>query len=763
MTRRPSRLGLCGLAAAALLTGGCKGCKGSGVPVPAPTESASASAPPSPEAPKTVVLTDLVTALPGCEIDHHGPLFDVGTDAMIGRYGFGRGVPPGVAMVEHDGSTWARLTDRKFQVTFTLVAPTRVFVGARAAAYGARSASVAIDDQPLGTLTFNRTQIRIATTGATNLPVDAGLHTLTFRFFGRPKDGDAFADIDWIRVGFPDDTSSTYGPPTLRDVVAPAAALAGVPHRSLALRAPGSVRCALRPPKDARLRTSVGVQGAGEGEAEIRVLRDGHKPESLRVVHLDGTEKATWTDLELPVGSFGPGVFSIELRANKAPKGGRVLFGDPAIVLPPVAAPVPPKTRAVVVVVLDGVTRADLPPWNPAPLATLPALTDLAATGTTFEQHRAPTTIISAAFASLLTGLPPVAHGLTDASARLPDGRPTLGTVAREASVRTAMFTGVPYSFKAFGTSRGWERFVEHSPSSGDLATAPIDDATAFVTEIAKGPASARLLIVVHARGGHPPWDVTAKELSTAVPSEYGGLIEPRRAAESIARLRKSKHKVITDGDRQVIGTLSALGLSGQDRALGGLVASLRAAGLWDSTLFMVTGDVSSGAGELFADGLDLKEPPLTLPLYVHFPGGRMGGKRVGAPTEIADLSHTALSALGLSFAKHPYGRDLGRIAAGLEGTPEPQIATMETRYAARWGDLVLSGRYPKAPELCDLSLDPTCAFNRRDQAPIAVAAMFRSVVALDVATQAADARREPATLDPDTAAALRVFGAIDY
>ncbi|MFT3773788.1 MAG: sulfatase-like hydrolase/transferase [Minicystis sp.] len=726
--------------------------------------SASASASAAPAAPPQRVLFDMVQALPGCDVDHRGPLFDMGTDAMVGRYGWARGVPAGVTPVEHDGSTWARFTDRKFQVSFTLLEPTPIFVSARAVSYGAKNISVTLDDAPLGTLVLARDLIKSPQTGTTTLPVDPGLHTLTFRFYGRVRDGDAFADIDWIRVGIPDDSTATYGPPTLRDTIAPAAALAGVPHRSLALRAPGSVRCALRFPRGGRLRTAVGLQGAGEGDAEIRVLRDGKKPEVIRTVHVEGGEKAAWVDVDIPLAPYDEMVGALELRAAQAPRGGRVLFGDPAVVLPQGSATAPAPARAVIVVILDGVTRAELPPWSAAPVTTVPTLTDLAQSGTVFDQHRAPATVVAASVASLLTGLPPQGHGVTDAGARLPAGLGTIAGVARDASVRTAMFTGVPYTFRAFGFGAAWEKYVEHPPSSGAAATAPIDDALAWITETGKNAPDARLLAVVHARGGHPPWDVTSKELSTAGPPEYTGLVEPRSAAQKIARMRRSKRaQVVTEADRMRIRSLEQIALAGQDRALGALIASLRTSGLWDSTLLIVTGDVSSGADELFADGADLKEPALTLPLYAHFPGGMGAGRRLGDPTEMADLARTALAALGLPPPKQALGRDLARIVADLDvASLAPQVAVLDDRYAARWGDLVLSGKYPKPPALCDLALDATCAFNRRDTMPIAAGAIFRGVMAQDLATHTIAAKREPATIDGDTSAALTVWGATD-
>ncbi len=228
--------------------------------------------------------------------------------------------------------------------------------------------------------------------------------------------------------------------------------------------------------------------------------------------------------------------------------------------------------------------------------------------------------------------------------------------------------------------------------------------------------------------------------------------------------MRRSKHaKVVTDADRQRIRALESLALAGQDRAVAALVAALKAAGLWDTTLLIVTGDVSSGAGDLFADGLDLKEPALTLPLYAHFPGGLGAGRRFGEPTEVVDLARTTLAALGLAPPKQAFGRDLSRLAGDVDaGTDTPQVAVLDYRYSARWGDLVLSGKYPAPPSLCDLALDATCAFNRRDAMPIAAGAIFRSVVAQDLATRGIAATREPASIDGDTASALSVWGATD-
>lgn len=757
------------LALLAVIAGGCGRCDGGGgrdpVATAPPTAAPAGTSAPASNAGARVAF-DFVREIASCDTEHRGLLVDGGTDAMVGRFGWLVGAPPGVRTVEHDGSTWMRVQDKKVDLTFTLLAATPLFVSARIQGLAARNASVYLDDQPLGTLALAREQIRAAQTNATALPVDPGLHTLTLRFAGRARGADeAFADVDWIRLGVPDESSATFGPPTLRDLVAPAAALAGVPHRALALRAPSGVRCSMRLAPASRLRAAVGLQGAGEGDAEVRVLRDGKRTETIHRVHVTGGDKGAWTDIDVPLGEHAQSVVTLELAAIDAPRGTRVLFGDPAVVLPPPAPAPTPEARAVVIVVLDGVERSELPPWGDRPGA-LPALTELAQYAATFDRHRAPTTVVAATMASLLTGLPPRAHALTDASARLPQAQTTIGAIARDASVRAAMFTGVPSTFRPFGFGAAWERFVEHAPNAGDPATAPIDDATAWVAEVAREAPEARLLAVVHARGGHPPWDVGVKELAALVPHDYAGLVEPRRAAQVLARMRKRRGgPALPPADRDRARALEAIAMAGQDRAIGALVAALRTANLWESTLFVVMGDVASGASEpaLFGDGLDLREPLLTLPLYVHFPGGLHAGRRVAAPSSVVDVTRTALAALALATPKEALGRDLAPVAAGSsDAWHDPQIATLADRYSVRWDDLLLTGRAGAAPYLCNLAVDPTCAFNRRETLPLAAQALFRRFVAADLATRAPPERREPATIDAETQAKLSVWGATE-
>ena len=751
--------------AAAVALVGCSSGGGSGTPAPAPSISAAAasSATEVPQAvPKPAI--DLVDELRMCDVEHRGLLFDLGDDALVGRLGWDLGPARGLERAEHGGATWARVSQRTLPISFVLPESARIFVSARALGKSARSAAVYLDDQPLGTLNFSRAEPKVASTATTTLPADAGLHTISLRF-GRVRDtGEGFADIDWIRVGIPDDSPATFGALTARDLVLDSAAIGGVPHRAIAMRSPGSYRCALRPGASSVLEVAAGLSSAGEGAVSIVVARDGHKPEVIAQSKVTGGDKGAWTELRASLAPFADQVVTVGLVAERAPKGVRVLFGDPRVADAAEAAPAVSAARAAIVVVLSGVERADLPPWGQVSPEALPALTDLSHNATVFTAHRAPSTVIAAVMGSLVTGLPPSAHTLTDPAMRLPEAQTTIAEVARDAAVRTGMFTGVPYSFKAFGLAQGWDQLFEHPPSSGDAATMPLDQATAWVAEIAKGESGPRLLGLVHARGGHPPWEVTPKELAALEPKDYSGPIEPRRASQTIAKARKKKNRdVLTQADRDRMKNLQMIALGAQDRALGNLIAALQTAGVWDSTLFIVTGDVSSGVSmnALLADGLPLSEAQLGLPLYVHFPGGAYAGTRVDQATEVVDVTRTVFAALGLDHGKRG-GRDLARVASGRSlGPTEPQIAMLDRTYSARWGSLILTGRAGSPPSLCDLSRDPTCAVNRRDVMPLSAHALFRRVVAADLAARPLTEQRELAAVDADLAAQLKVWGAV--
>jgi len=718
----------------------------------APKTSAKASDPPA-------STLDWVDRLSRCELDRAGVLIDLGASAAQGVIGSWSLAPEaGVVDIERDGESWARISTRNLVVRFILGEAAPIFVSLRARGVTSRSVLVALDGKPLGTLPLTRGQTRVVSTRPTAAVVPAGAHTIEIRFTGSSRSQpEPFAEIDWIRAGTTEEEDArTYAPPTLKEVVTHAS-LSGVPHRSVALRSPSTLRCSTFIPEGARLKVALGFEGQGEGQADIVMARDGERSVVLHTERVKGGDHAEWVSADVALDAFAGKLVTLELQSKGGTPGGRLLFGDPSLYLASEPAPVMPAARLVAVVMMSGLDRPRL-----ANYAMYPTVAELQRAAATFEAHRAPTTVAAGVVASLLTGLPPRAHGLEDVAARLSGSLTTLGVAARDGSVQTAMFTGCPSTFEAFGFARGWDKYVAYSPVEGAPAVAPLTEAAKWAVDHMK-TADARALVVVHARGGHPPWDVTINEAAKLAPIEYSGTMEPRRAGQLIARARAKHSRFrLSESDRTRMWAIYEAALAGQDRALGQWIDALKKANLWAETLFIVTGDVSTNPDSRapFGDGEDMTEDVLRVPLWVHFPQGALSGKTIQLPTGVTDLSRSALDALRLPVPDGFEGVDLFTTASGtaLPGG-RALSATLGTRYSLRLGDLILSGAAGKPPTLCELFSDPNCEIDRLERMPRAGEFLFRMAYDAEVAAQKHRPSREPATIDAATSAALQVWG----
>ena len=708
------------------------------------------------------VIVDFVGGLDACSLGHRGVLLDFGDPTMRALVHPGSVASDDGGTVEHEGATWMRVKDRALTAQFTWTAAAAeeapdgsAYVESRIRGAAARAVSVTIDGKATGTWSLAKGQTRVfAAHPSTPFVLAQGRHELSLHFIGGPRTGDeTLAEVDWVHVGA-GDSSEPYAAPTRADVLVDRA-VGGRSERALSLRSPSFVRCSTWVPPNATLEASLAMAGAGDADVEARVLRDRHAPIVIGTAHVPGGG-AAWTPWTVPlVGLEGDGALaSVEIVVRHGTKGARVLIGEPRVIAaaaPPVGTVAP--ARGVVLVVLGSTSAKALGPWGGSHAA--PALTKVAASGVTFTANRAVSSLASADLASMLTGLPPRAHGLDDPDARLPVGPTTIEDAARQGGFATAMFTANPSTGAAFGFDRGWDLFTGHDPLDEDPSTRVFDDAAGWID----AHKADRFLVVVHARGGHPPWDASPEDLKTMPPAGYYGAIEPRRAAEALSKMRKHPGRFKED-DRTRAWALYDRALDDHDAALGRLLAALRTAGREDDTAVIVTGDVAANEGPPlpFVDPDGLDEPLLATPLVVRWPGAdALSGKRIDAPTGPVDLARTVLGMLGLAAPTPFQGVDLVRVAGGALVPPErPLLATRGDHFSVRWGPFVLLGSRDRELRMCDLSLDPACVADVGATSPLALEPMHRwTVEALSAPARA----REPAALDARTLAALVRWG----
>jgi hypothetical protein len=751
--------GLC-LAAA----GGCR--KEEAPPGPGPAEKASPPArPTSPGAkPPVAERIDLLKELPRCELEHRGRLLDFGGTQVPAR-GFASALAEAPPSIDRGGDRFERIFSRETLLDFWLDEPTEnVSVTVRVHALLGKWLYVGIDDKRLGSQKLALGETRNVSFGGTGT-LGRGRHRLSLRFSGVPRASkEPIADLDWVRIGPPLKGGEGYAAPTLTDVISDVV-LDGVPKHSLVLRPPSTVRCFFRPSADARLRLGLGFWGNGRGTAEVALVSDEKAPRILSTRKVSGGDGGSFVPVSLDLSPAAGEVVGLELRAVEGTRGGRIVFGDPIISRASAEVPRVPAARAVVVVVLSAVDRGRIPPWGPT--ASMPALAELSKHAAVFSAHRAPSTVPAASLGSLLSGASPAVHGIERPGDKLRAKLSTLAETLKEAGGRTAFFTGVPTTFRPFGLGTGFDVFESFSPVADLSAAEPLARAQAFLEQELNSGSATPQLVVVHLRGGHPPWDLTREEAAALKPLEYNGILDPRRGGIILGALRdraKKTARKIGEDDWARLRALHDAALSKQDAALAKLVGMLKAKGAWDDTLLVVTSDVGLGTGpEIpFEPLAPLTEDRLLLPLLVRFPGDALAGKEVTLPTTAAQVAFTAARALGLEGSLSN-GGDLfarGSGVAALGG--DVDVASVEREYSARLGGWLLRGMTGKTPRLCASEIDPSCINDALDQRPTAARAVWLSTFdALSAsARQAAPlGPRERAELDPETTAALTVWG----
>ncbi len=709
---------------------------------------------------------DLVSNASQCEVEHRGRLIDFGTDAAAL---WGAFQPKPAALDEYvtrDGASLLRARSRELSYDFWLDEHSDTLdLSLRVRGIQAKWLYVDIDERRAGSLKLSEDEMRVIALPTFKQALEPGRHRLRLRFPRPPKGNQrALAELDWIRIGGKDDPPSRYAAPTLADVVSDVA-LKATPRRSFVLRGASTLRCYVKPSSDAVLKLALGFWGAGSGVAAVRLVRDSGPPVTLQTRRVEGGDAAVWTPLELDLGEYQSDVVGLELAALDATRGGRIAFGDPVIARKPLPSPPPPLARTVVLIVLSSIDRSHLPPW--AKTGELTALGEIARSSVAFSQYRAPTVVTSSTIATMLTGLPPRAHHLEAPSDRLPAGVQTLPRIVKEASGRAAMFTSVPTSFVPFGFDGSWEVFESFSPVNDIGAGEPFVRAARWLENELEGNAQGPRFVMIHARGGHPPWDVSREKAQQLKPPEYSGALDPRRGGLVIAALRARARKNVrrlTDDDWIRMRALVEASLLEQDLGLRKLLGVLKAKNALDSTLLLLVGDVAPAAQpELPYDPLgSLSEDRLAVPLLARFPGQALAGKEIQAPTNTADLAVTALAALGLR-AEGMNGVDLFDRANGKsELTGTAQVATLPGRYATRLGPWLLRGALGEVPTLCALDIDPACSRDVFAAHSIAArAGWLASYAAERAAAQNNRLLQTPATLDKETSAALAVWGDI--
>jgi choline-sulfatase len=374
-----------------------------------------------------------------------------------------------------------------------------------------------------------------------------------------------------------------------------------------------------------------------------------------------------------------------------------------------------------------------------------PAFDALAKDGILFSEAFTPSPITNTSHTSILTGLLPSSHGVTDFAIPLAATHPTLAELLKKHGYQTAAFIGaviLDSKTLAPGLDRGfdfYDNFPEHSQTKsrwGRVERRGMDVVQHAEAWITAHPAGSHF-VWVHLYDPHDPYEP---------PPPYSQTYKDRLYEGEIAYA---------------------------DSALAHFVSYLKKSGRYDNALIVVVGDHGEGLGEHHENthGIFLYDSTMHVPLVVKRPGKLPSrgnsAKVVNAQVRTIDILPTVTELLRIPPPEVLDGASLQAYFAGTEnGTGNnDRTAIGETDYPLRFGWAPLRSvraegfKFIEAPrpELYDLHTDPGELANQY-QAANATVQKFRGMLAETKAKAP-----QPASADANSTVANDQLKALGY
>lgn len=345
---------------------------------------------------------------------------------------------------------------------------------------------------------------------------------------------------------------------------------------------------------------------------------------------------------------------------------------------------------------------------------TTPVLDHVADEGVVFMQDTSVTAWTLPSVSSLLTGLPPTAHGVRAYEDLLPDQVETVPERLKAVGYHTAFF-GVNSLFEAGrNLQQGFDKYF-------GMDEIPAEELNENVIAWLKDrPKDSPTFLYVHYFDPHckyiPPMDYRQMYWPPTEAQRTHRRMTPEqwRLMHECFQLNFNPGEPVLDVDYYLAEYDAEI--RHQDHAVGMLLERLKTAGLYDSSVLMVTSD----HGEEFYDnggfghGKVLLEHNLHVPLMIRLPQGAHGGREVMGRVSSLDLAPTLLQYAGIKPTPELLGQDLGPVLRGEATLDANRMVFAETDYEGKQRavlqgslKLLLSPDKSRPQGLFDLSTDP--------------------------------------------------------
>jgi choline-sulfatase len=322
-----------------------------------------------------------------------------------------------------------------------------------------------------------------------------------------------------------------------------------------------------------------------------------------------------------------------------------------------------------------------------------PTLDALAADGVRFTQAFTHSPITNTSHITILTGLLPSVHGVTDFAVPLSPQHATAAELLKKRGYQTAAFIGaviLDSNTLAPGLDRGFD-FYDNFPKTDSKNKERWGRVERRGMEVVE---HAESWFEKHRTGPHFVWV---------------HLYDPHDPYEPPPPFSETYKDHLYDGE-----------IAYADFAVARWIAFLKKAGAYDNAIIVVVGDHGEGLGEHGEEthGLFLYDSTLHVPLILKTAGASHHGTVIDAPVRTADILPTILSATGVAGPAELNGESLLPLINEEKASaqaPSNRALFGETDYPLRWGWASLRAlrtentKWIEAPrpELYDLQADP--------------------------------------------------------
>ena len=430
---------------------------------------------------------------------------------------------------------------------------------------------------------------------------------------------------------------------------------------------------------------------------EVRVATAGSEPaEGELLLQRTVTTPDRWEDAKVDLSAHAGKQVTLALDVRSEEPGALGFWGAPAVRNRAAVSPVAterPEVEAIpgaqapqgVILVVADTLRKDHLNFNGYERETAPFLAGLAGEGAVFRDNVAQATWTKVSVPTILSGMFPLAHRVSDMRDRLPAAAVTLAESYRDAGYATVGYSSVTFSGKFTNLHQGFEELHERTSieeSGSKTARTYVDRLTDWIEAHKDGP----FFVFLHVFDPHSPFEPRRPYNGIwADPAERDAHEKNVETVKKFIKNRSDKNRVMPRREELIASGVDREAfmaynqgwydgsIRGMDAEMARLMEKLKQVGVADRTLLAFTSDHGEGFHEhgYMWHGQHIYGELTGVPLMFHGPAFVPGGLDFDETTRSVDIAPTLLELSHLPRPETMQGQSLVPLMAAARDLPE--------------------------------------------------------------------------------------------